>query len=411
MQITLFAILIFCSAFFSGSETAFISLDKLRLRQFEKIDSSSARNVLFLLKDPHKFLITVLICNTFVNIAASSVFADIFFDHFGEGGIFLSILLMSAILLVFGEVTPKLLAVGNAEKLSLSASFLLRFFYFLLRPIRNVLTNISYGFVRMIGFSVDRKHHHFTEQDIRFALSLGKRKGVVKKKEKDMIDGILQFKELNAADIMTPRINIVALDLTETSEVLIKQAKESGYSRLPVFMHSMDNVVGIVHSKNFLLDPSIPIKEFIHRPFFAPESMRIDDLLHELQSLRKHMAVVTDEYGVTSGLVTVEDILEEIVGEIKDEHDHELPKIKKIDQKSFEVSGQAHIDDVKEEVGLDIDTDEVDTIGGYFILRFGKIPQAGDVLEEGPFRIRVKDVSNNRVTLLDIEIINDNSGI
>lgn len=403
MQIFYFIFLIVLSSFFSGSETAFISLDKLRLRQLENVDHPGARNVLYLLRDPHKFLITVLIGNSLVNIASSSLFADIFYAKFGESGVAFSIIIMTAILLICGEVAPKVFAAGNPETVSLFVSFPLRGISVILTPIRYVLTNIAYNIVSAVGIDLERDQHQMTEEDIRRVFSMGKKKGVVKKKEKDMIDSIFQFKQLNAADIMTPRIDIVALDLTEDEEVLIRLTKGSGYSRLPVFMHSLDNIVGIVHVKNFLLDVEVPIKEFVHRPLFAPESMRIDDLLQELQARKEHMAIITDEYGVTSGLVTIEDILEEIVGEIKDEHDFEEPKIRRIDQKTFLINGQAHIDDVNEQLGMGIDTEEVDTIGGYFILKAGRIPQAGDSFEENSFKITVNDVSNNRVTLLTFE--------
>ncbi|MBD3425939.1 MAG: DUF21 domain-containing protein [Candidatus Omnitrophica bacterium] len=403
MYITIFILLLVASAFFSSSETAFLSIGKIKLKQIEGMGRPAARKVVSLLRNPHKLLVTILVGNTLVNIAASSVFTQISYKTLGEKGIIVSIISMTAIVLVFGEVTPKMFALANAMKVSFFASFPLLFFEKLFAPLRYVLSGISHRIVKSIGVNVSLEKPGITEQEIRSLLHLGKKRGIVKEKEKDMIDSILEFKELNAADIMTPRIEMVALDMTAGREDLIRQIKESQYSRLPVYVHTIDNIVGIIHSKDFLLSENKPVKDLVKKPYFAPESMKIDDLLQELQRHHLHAAVVTDEYGVTSGLVTIEDILEEIVGEIRDELDFETPNIKKIDQKTFEVNGQTHIDEVNEQLNMGIETEEVDTIGGYVILKFGKIPQAGDTVDVNDFVVTVKDVSKNRVTGLVIE--------
>ena len=381
-----------------------MSLGKIQLKRIEGKTSPSSARVVKLLSDPHKLLITILTGNMLVNIAASSVLAGFFYSSFGEKGIGLSIVAMTVIVLIFGEVTPKMFALANAEKVSSFASFPLSVFEVVFAPVRLVLSAISNSIVKGLGVKVRSEAHKITEQEIRSLLSISKKKGIVKEKEKDMIDGILEFKELNAADIMTPRIDVVALDLTSEREDLEREIKEDQFSRYPVYVHTLDNIVGIVHSKDFLLgDPSHPVKDLVDAPFFAPESMKIDDLLQELQKRHMHMAVVTDEYGVTSGVVTIEDILEEIVGEIRDELDFEIPNIRMVDQKNFEVSGQTHIDEVNEEIGLSIVTDEVDTIGGFVILLLGRIPRAGDVVEIDGFTAKVEDVSKNRITKLTIK--------
>ncbi|MFH1665738.1 MAG: hemolysin family protein [Candidatus Omnitrophota bacterium] len=403
MDIVVFISLLFFSAFFSGSETAFLSLDKIRLKHIESRDDPSARRVVKLLADPHKLLVTILVGNTLVNIAASSILSDLIYGTMGEKGVGVSIVFITILLLIFGEVTPKMFARANDEKVAFFVSLPLIFMERLFLPFQVVFTNTAYAVVRGLGIKVSPQSRKITTHEIKSLFSMGKKKGVVKEKEKDMIDSILEFKELNAADIMTPRINIAALDLTKKQDDLIRDVKEYQFSRLPVYIHTLDNIVGIIHAKDFLLNPDVPVRNIVKKPFFAPESMRIDDLLRELQREHRHMAVVTDEYGVTSGVVTMEDMLEEIVGEIRDELDFESPKIRKIDQKSYEVSGQAHIDEVNEEIGLSIETDEVDTIGGYAILRIGKSPRAGDKVEINGFVLTIKDVSKNRITTLMIE--------
>lgn len=405
MLISLFILLLIASAFFSGSETAYLSLNKIRLDKLDSLTTPSSNRIVSLLEDPNKLLVTILVGNTLVNIAASSVFADMVYSYFGESGVGISIVLMTLIVLVFGEVTPKMLALAHAEKFSSLASLPLKIMEKIFAPARVMLSGASYAMVKSMGIDVRTHKPRITEQDIRSLFSISKIKGVVKKKEQDMIESILEFKELNAADIMTPRIEVQAIDLTLERDELIHKIKESKCSRLPVYMHSLDNVVGIIYSKEFLLNPYAPVKDMVKRPFFVPESKRIDELLEELQGKHVHMAVVADEYGVTSGIVTIEDILEEIVGEIADEHDFEEPNIHKVDQKTFEVQGQTHIDEVNEELALGIATDEVDTIGGYVILVMGKIPQAGDYIEVNGFRLTVNDVSKNRITMVTVEII------
>ncbi len=406
MNIAILVVLFIFSSFFSGSETAFFSLGKVRVKQIENLRSPASKKVIYLLSDPHKLIITILIGNTLVNIAASSIMADIFYTRMGEKGIGISILVMMIVLLVFGEVTPKMFALSNARKFSFFASFPLLFFERLFAPFRYFFSKVAGGLVRAMGLDIPSEKPRITEQEIRHLFSIGKKKGVVKEKEESMIEGILQFKDLNAADIMTPRIDVAALDLNEKQDELIRGVKENQYSRLPVYIHNLDNIVGVIHAKDFLLAPAATsTRNFVRKPYFVPESMRIDDLLQELQRMKIHMAIVTDEYGVTSGVVTIEDILEEIVGEIRDELDFERPKIRKIDQKTFAAAGQVHINDINEEIGLGIETEEVDTIGGFVILKMGRIPQAGDTIEVNGYLITVDDVSKNRITSLKIEKI------
>jgi len=403
VDIAVFILLLVASAFFSGSETAFLSLDKIRLNNIKSMGHPSAKRVMKLLASPYKLLVTILMGNTLVNIAASAVFGSFFYGVFGEKGVGFSIIAMTGIVLIFGEVTPKMFALGNGESFSFFSCWPLGVLEYVFNPIRLVLSGIASFIVRSFGLKVAAEKPRITEEEIKTLFVLGEEKGVVKEKEKDMVHTIFQFKELNAADIMTPRINIVALDLNLDRKKLVSEIKESHNARFPVYVYTLDNIIGIIHAKDFLLNTTAPVSDLIRKPLFAPESMKIDDLLQELQKQHIHMAIITDEYGVTSGLVTIEDVLEEIVGEIRDEFDFEKPKVRKIDKRSYEVSGQAHIVEVNEKLGLSIESEEVDTIGGYVILRMGKIPKAGDTIKIGDFSVTVDDVSKNRVTSLTIK--------
>ncbi|MBU1657330.1 MAG: hemolysin family protein, partial [Candidatus Omnitrophica bacterium] len=378
MIILLIAICIGFSAFFSGSETAFLSLGKVRFKRMEDSPHPASKKVIFLLSDPHKLLITILIGNTFVNIAASAMLATCFYGYFGERGVVISILAMTVLILVFGEVTPKMLAFSRAESFSFFAAAPLSFFERLFFPFRYVLDHISTGLLKAMGIEIRSEKPRVTEQEIRYLFSVGEKRGVVKEKEKDMIYNALKLNDLNAADIMTPRIDVMALDMTKPLNELTLKIKESKKSRLPVYIHDIDNIVGIVHAKDFLIDNAKPRKKMVRKAYFVPESIRVDDLLGNLQKKRIHMAVVTDEYGVTSGVVTIEDIIEEIVGEIADELDFEPARIRKIDRKTFEADGRVHINVINDEIGVGIKTDEVDTVGGFVILKLGRIPASGD---------------------------------
>ena len=404
MILTVFLFLLVFSAFFSGSETAYLSLGRIRLKQVEDSHHPCSKRVSTLLSDRHKLIITILIGNTFVNIAATSLMAGAFYGYFGESGVGYSIGLLTFLILIFGEVTPKMLALSFPVKFSLTASVPLLFFEKVFYPFRFVLDRITTSMVRMIGLETPSTKQKITEQEIRELISIGERKGIVKEKEKDMMYNVLRLNDINAADIMTPRIDADFIDITGTPDEIIRKMKEAQYSRIPVFIHNIDNIIGIIYAKEYLLNPELPLKQFIKKPYFVHESMRVDHLLTALQKRNIHMAIVTDEYGVTSGLVTIEDILEEIVGEISDELDFEPEKIKMIDQKTFDVNGQVHINDINAELGLNIDTEEVDTIGGFVILRLGKIPRAGDVLNMEGYSITVGDVSKNRITNLKIEL-------
>ncbi|MDP8257991.1 MAG: hemolysin family protein [Candidatus Aadella gelida] len=405
MYILILTILLIFSAFFSGSETAFFSFDKLRMGQIEKLKIPASRRVMKLLKDPYRLLVTLLVGNTIVNIAASAVFTEFFLSRMGENGIGVSIVLMTVIVLIFGEVTPKMFALSHGEKMAFMTALPIKVLDTLFSPMRVVLTSIAKYILRSFGVKTSISVPTVTEREIRSILHISRKHGVVKKKEKDMIEGIFEFKELNAADIMTPRIDVEALDLTLKEEKLIEQMKESQYSRYPAYVHTLDNIVGIVHAKDFLIAQDVLVKDIVKKPFFAPENMRIDDLLREMQKKHTHMSVVTDEYGVTSGVVTIEDILEEIVGEIRDELDFEAPNIHMISKNTYEVDGRTHIDEVNEKLGTGIETEEVDTIGGFVILSMGKIPRSGDRVESDGFSFIVNDVSKNRVTKLTIEKI------
>jgi putative hemolysin len=342
-----------------------------------------------------------------VNIAASSIITDLFYRNFGEKGIGASVVIMTVLLLLFGEVTPKKFAFAHPIGFSFLSSIPMIFFEKLFAPARWVLHLIASKTLEAVGIKLRIEKQGITELEIRHLVSLSKKKGVVKGKEEEMIDGVMRLKKHNAADIMTPRINVVSIDLSDSRELIMKKMKEHQYSRFPAYIHDFDNIVGIVRTKDFLLGKDIEIEEVITKPYFVPESMRLNDLLKGLQRIKTQMAVVTDEYGVTSGVVTVEDILEEIVGEIRDELDFEPQKIHKIGQKIFEVDGQLHISEINEELGLGISTDEVDTIGGYVILKMGRIPHIGECVETDGYRFTVENISKNRITNIRMERISE----
>ncbi|MBF0252936.1 MAG: HlyC/CorC family transporter [Candidatus Omnitrophica bacterium] len=403
MQYTIIFILLLFSAFFSGSETAFFSLSRLALKRFSASDKPKEKSVGKLLLDPHKLILTILIGNTLVNILSSSVLANILYNSFGEKGIGISIFLALFLLLIFGEITPKMFALSTAEKYTIFAAGPVSVIEKLFTPVRFVLDRVSRIFINLLGIKINEKKSALSEQELRYLFDESHKKGIVKEKEKKMLKNVFTLNDLNAADIMTPRINVFSLDIKSSKEEMLNEIKKNKYSRFPVYIHDIDNVLGVIHAKDIFTQEDKSIKDLLKKPFFVPESMKVDDVLQSLKKNKLHMAIVTDEYGVTSGIVTIEDIVEEIVGEIRDELDYEPAKIKKVDQNTFEVNGQVHINEINEKLKTKIDTTEVDTIGGFVTLTMGKIPKSGDIIELEGYKITVIDVSKNRITYLKFE--------
>lgn len=397
MVIIVFISLLFLSAFFSGSETALLSLDKLKIKRMEETDPILSHRIVKLLSKPKGLFFTILAGNTLVNTAASACATMVCLSIFGSKGVGIAIGFMLVVLLLFGEVIPKTYAYLFSERFSKLSSFPLLIAVQLLAPIRNLLFVVTDNMINKLGFIAPKDSQEITEDEIKSLIAIGHREGVVEDQEKKMIYGVFEFKGQSVKDIMTPKIDMKALDFDMSQDEILAYTKKAKHSRLPIYRNSVDNIIGVIYAKDILLNPQGSLKDSMREAYIVPESKKIDNLLSDLQKRSIQLAIVKDEYGLTTGLVTMEDTLEEIVGEIVDEYDKEEPPIVKVSDKVYKVNGLLHINEANAELNLNINTEEVDTIGGFVSLTLQKIPQENEELIYGNHKFRVSKVERHRI--------------
>jgi putative hemolysin len=332
MELILLLIFILFSAFFSLSETAITTVSRLRIAHLVEGKKPGAKNLRRLREDPAKLLATILVGNNIVNISASILGATVatsYFHKLGmkEEGLILGIAtgLMTLLILVFGEITPKTLAIHNAESLALLVSPVMTVFEAILYPVAWLMTTISRPFVFLFRGKIPEQGPFVTEEEIKALLFVGEREGVIEREEREMISSVFKFGDLTVKEVMTPLQKMVCVDNGDSVGNAITRIKESGHSRLPIFDKSMDNIVGVIFAKDLLdAGKGEKVGEYIRPVIFIPGNKKVSDLMDQMQSEYKHMAIVIDEYGRTIGLVSLEDLLEEIVGEIHDEYERKI---------------------------------------------------------------------------------------
>ncbi len=372
------------SAFFSASETALTSLGKLKTKSLiERKKSLSAW-----LNNPNSLLTTILVGNNIVNISAAVLLTFILIQLFGEttagkiGAI--STGMMTFLILVFGEIAPKTYARENAEKVALRAIELLSFFFYILFPLVKLFLFIAGQIIRVCGGEKKRFEPFMTEDELRGLIGMGGKEGILEEEKKEMLEGVFELGETKVREIMIPRPDIVAVEIGADLDEVHRVAMSAGHSRILVFKGKIDNVVGILYVKDLLgLWPKgekKPLSELMRTPYFVPEGKRVDELLREFKSKRIHIAVVVDEYGGTAGLVTLEDLIEEIVGEIEDEYDHtKEEEIIILTDRIAVVSGRAHIGEINEKFDISLpEKDGIETVGGVITDYLGYVPSKGE---------------------------------
>jgi len=404
-------VLILLSAFFSASETAFISLSRHRVLNMVNRKAPGAKIIQKLKQKPANLLSTILIGNNLVNIAASVLATYLVMSVLeargsgGTGVVFgLATGVMTFFILVFGEITPKTVAIRNAERLSLVFAWPIYILSFVFAPLGWFLTLFARPFIFIFGGKLPSQGPFLTQEELKVLITEGAREGVLEREEKEMISSIFEFGETKVHEVMTPRPDIKALDVKLPVEDAVKMVKESGHSRLPLFEGNIDNIVGVVYSKDLLsCKPGQILKEYSRTALFIPEGKMVDELLHQMQSARTHIAIVVDEYGVTSGIVTLEDLIEEIVGEIYDEFERGEKSWDKIDQNTYIVDGRLSISDLKKNLDIGLpESEEYDTVGGYVFTNLGKVPAVGDSMGAEGLKISVEKVHKRRITRIKI---------
>jgi putative hemolysin len=390
------------SAFFSSAETAFSSLNRIRLKNYVDEKRRGSKNALYVTENFDKSLSTILVGNNIVNIAASAIATTLATKLFGgTEGIIVSTFVMTILILIFGEILPKSLAKENAESFSLRISGILVFLI-------KILTPVTYFFVA-IKNSVTKLFKHkdnepsVTEEEIRTMVEISEEEGVIDKEEKELITRTLEFNDILVAEVLKPRIDMIAVEVNQPIEEIRDLFLEERYSRIPVYEDNIDNVIGILSDKQFfshlVQNREINIRKLVRKPIFVVESMKISTLLPELQKNKSHMAIVVDEFGGTSGLITLEDILEEIVGDIWDEHDETIKNVVELSPDLYEFNAQMPLDDFMEMMHLEEDDDNsgYHTLGGWIFEKFERIPKTGEKLQYKHLTITIKEVENRRI--------------
>jgi CBS domain containing-hemolysin-like protein len=380
LLLLLFIICLALSAFFSSSEVALISITRAKVRTLVNEGKKGSGPLSELKEKPNRFLISILIGNNIVNIAAASIATAVTISIFGDIGVGIATFVVVILLLIFGEIGPKIYAARHTEKLALRFSKPVLILTKIFSPVIWAIEKVTGRF----GTPADMGEPSVTEEEIKEWIEVGKEEGTIEQEEREMLYSVLQFSDTIAREIMTPRVDVALIEDSRSLTEAMQVFNETGFSRLPVYHDVVDNIIGILNIKDvFSTEVSgkknIALKDLMYDAFFVPETKKIDELLKELQVRKVHMAVVLDEYGSFTGIVTVEDILEELVGDILDEFDKEEPEIQKIGEGIFVIDGKVWVEDLNDELDISLPVHEsYETIGGLLIDRLGHIPHPGE---------------------------------
>ena len=403
-EIMVFVILIALSAFFSGAEIALFSLGDIRVRKLVRQRRRGAKMLRKLKDNPHRLLVTILMCNNLANIAAAALATVTFTAMFGSGGIGIATGIMTFILLVFGEITPKSFCYHNAEKVSLIVAGPIYVLTKVLFPFVIIVEKLSLGMLRLFGHN--RKRQRITEDDIKSALSMGAELGVIDEDEEEMIRNIFDFGDTRVSEVMMPRSKMVAIRSDRKLGDVLMKMLGTRYSRMPVYKGKFDNMIGVIHVKDILKHVrkksfDMEIEGVISPVMFVDENKKLDDLMDDFRERGIHLAIVRAGRKV-KGLVTFEDLLEEIVGEIYDESDVKDSKLRQMDEKSVIVDAGASISEIRKATGIDFGQKNLKTISELFVSKTGRMPRKGDFLMLNNFRIIVKDADSHKIKRVKI---------
>ena len=401
-QIIILLILLALSAFFSSNETALMSVNRIRLRSLADEGNKRAAMALDILENQTpKLLSAILIGNNIVNISASSLATTLAYSF---GGYMVSIvtLILTILILIFGEITPKNYATINSEKITLRYIPVFKFLMTIMTPVIFIINLFSRGVMRLMRVDPDEANKAMTEEELRTIVDVSHEDGVIESDEKEMIYNVFDLGDATAKDIMVPRVHVTFADVASTYDELIDIFREDKFTRLPVYKDSQNNIVGIINMKDLLLydkDTEFVIDNFLRKPHFTYERKSISDLLVEMKDSTFNIAIVLDEYGDMAGLITLEDILEEIVGEIHDEYDEkEDDLVQKISDREYIIEGSMHLDDVNDHLHTELDSEDYDSLGGFIIEHLDRLPVAGDeVITEEGIRLIVEKLDKNRI--------------
>lgn len=414
-MITVFFLLVLVcfSAFFSFSETALTAVNRVKVRKMFEDKLLGSKALYTLRENPSKMLATLLVGNNIVNLAAASIATFIFIDFFAKKSILnegvtvaASTLVMTLVILVFGEIIPKTAAIKHSDRFSLIVAPVVLALSVVITPVISFLDWICKPILKLFGADVKTNMPFVTEDELKMILSVGEEEGVIETSENKMIHSIFEFSDTVAKEVMVPRPDMFCLDSGTNVNEALEKIFEDGHSRIPVYEGSPENIVGIVMTKDLIKvcgrgNGSV-LKDIMRAPLFVPETKKLDELMRLMQSSRSHIAIVVDEYGVVAGLVTLEDLLEEIVGEIEDEFDKEEKDLETLPDGSILINASLSVKDVNEKIGTRIPEGDYDTIGGFVLSLIGRLPFVGDSTKYEDLSIIVEKIAKRRITRVKI---------
>lgn len=407
-EIIVLFILLCLSSFFSASETALMSLSKIRVRHLVDENIKNAEILSKLIEKPSKLLGAILVGNNIVNIGASSLATSVAIDIWGSKGVGLATGVITLFVLIFGEITPKSIATKYAEKISLKVARVMYIITVIFGPIVAILMKFTGLLVKIFGVDLNSHEPSITEAELKTIMSVSHEEGVLQDDEKDMILNVFEFADNKVSDVMTPKINMVIVDVNSTYEHILEVIRTEQFSRLPVYEESHDNIIGILYLKDFVLfqgeSEEFRVKDYMKQAHYTYEFIGTAEVFSEMRANRASMAIVLDEYGNAVGLATIEDLVEEIVGDIVDEYDENEEEIVPLDHNEYKVEGSTRIVDINDTIGTTLSNQEFDTIGGYIIGILGRLPEIGEEFEEDGIKFIIENIEKNRVQEVKIII-------
>src|SRR5437588_6065174 len=410
LQLIILIISLILCAMASGAETALTSVSRIKLKNLVEEGDKKALEIERLISTPNIFLSTILVVNSVAVIIASSmttVLALRFFPNYGE---LIGTILISLVVLIFCEITPKTTAVQNPIRWARVLVKPVRVAAWLLHPLIVALSAITNTLVRLMGGQMKHRGPFVKEEELRLLVNVGEEEGVLEEEETDMIHSIFEFADTTVREVMIPRIDMITLESDATVDEAVDLALQGGFSRIPVYEETIDNIIGVLFTKNMLKQlrehhNSLPIRELVRPPYFVPESKKLDDLLHEIRQKRTHMAIVVDEYGSVAGLVTIEDLVEEIVGDIQDEYDREENLYEQVSQFEYIFNAKINLDEFNELMDTKLDNTGYETLGGFLYAQLDKIPVVGDTIKFNNLTFTVLSTRGRRIT--QVRVVRD----
>lgn len=408
-QLIAIIILLCLSAFFSSSETALTTVNQIRMRTLADNGDKRAARVLHVTGNPGKMLSAILIGNNIVNLSASSISTSLAIHLLGNTGAGIATGILTFLILIFGEVTPKTMATIKADSMSLTVAAPIGFLMKILTPVIFIINKLSLGLMFLLHVNIKDAQKKMTEEELRTIVDVSQENGVIEHEERDMIHNLFDFGDAEAKEIMVPRIDMTFVQADATYQEVLDIFRQDMFTRLPVYEDSTDNVIGIINMKDFLLQndtPEFSVRNLLREPYFTYEHKNTADLFLEMRKSSISLAIVLDEYGVTAGLITLEDLLEEIVGEIRDEYDaDEEDDITRISDREFYVLGSANLNDVSEALSLHFTSDDYDTIGGYCLGLLDHLPEKNEIiLTDNNILLRIDRMEKNRIERIYIRL-------